>query len=164
MLKSSPFRNSGLSLLRAWSMHMRSFMIGSTVETSRANPVLHELIASFASQTFRILLMRIPVHAFRQASMSMIGLCFSTFSVPAIFSVGDMISVFQVSGMQPPCSAAFAMSRYDSSTSSGASLSMSVVTPLSPGAFPFATFFQCRDHSSFEMGMIFPSPPVTIPV
>ena len=26
------------------------------------------------------------------------------------------------------------------------------------------TLFQCRDHSSFEMGMIFPSSPVTIPV
>ena len=63
-------------------MHIRSFMIGSTVYASRAKPVLDEPIALFASQAFRTLLMRIHVHAFRYASMSMIGLCFSIFAVP----------------------------------------------------------------------------------
>ena len=83
-------------------MRIRSFMIGSTVETSLAKPVLHATADLFASQTFRTLLLRIPVHAFRHALMSMIGLCFSILSAPATFSVGNTTSLFHESGAQSP--------------------------------------------------------------
>ena len=91
-------------------MHIRSFMMGPTVEAPLAKPVLQGLIAWFLSQTLRIRLMRIPVHAFLHASISMIGRCFSILTVPSIFSIGNMTSLFQEPGMQPPARAAFAMS------------------------------------------------------
>ena len=100
-------------------MHIRSFMIGSTVDTPHANPELQELAALFAFHTFRALWMRIPAHAFRHASMSMMGRSFSIVSTPSAFSIGKMISLFQEHVMQPPCSAAFAISLYDSSAPSG---------------------------------------------
>ena len=47
-------------------MYMRSFIIGLTVETPLMNPALQGLITLFVPHIFRILLVRIPVHAFRQ--------------------------------------------------------------------------------------------------
>ena len=41
-------------------MHIRSFMMGSTVEAPLAKPVLQGLMAWVLSQTFRIRLIRIP--------------------------------------------------------------------------------------------------------
>ena len=66
-------------------MHILSFVMGSTVETSLVKPVLQGLIIWFLSQTSRICLIRTPVHAFLQASISMLGLCFSVLTVPSIF-------------------------------------------------------------------------------
>ena len=66
-------------------MHIRSFVMGSTAEAPLAKPELHGLKAWLLSQTFLILLMGIPAHAFLQDSISMTGLCFSIFTVPSMF-------------------------------------------------------------------------------
>ena len=146
-------------------MHIRSFMMGSTVEGPLAKPELHGLIAWFLSQTLLILLIMIPVHAFLQASISIHdGSVLFDLHRPSIFSIGNMISRFHEPGMHPPCKAALAMSLYDSSNLSGASLSISFMAPLSPAAFPFATFSQWIAHSCSVMGMISPAAVVTIPV
>ena len=63
-------------------MHILSFIMGSTVKTPLAKPVLRGLMVWFLSQTLRIRLMRTPVHAFLRASISMMGLRFSILTVP----------------------------------------------------------------------------------
>ena len=75
-----------------------------------------------------------------------------------------MTSLFHESGMHPPARAAFAMSQSESSSPGGGSLSISVVTPLSPAAFHFAAFFQWLAYSCFVVKMMSPSVYVTIPV
>ena len=118
-------------------MHILSFMMGSTVEASLAKPVLRVLMAWFLSHTFLIRLIRIPVHAFPQASLSMMGLCFPILTVPPIFSIGNIAFLFQESRMHPPARAAFAMSLCETRNPGGASLSISVVTSLPPRHLPF---------------------------
>ena len=71
--------------------------MGSTVEAPLANPELHGLMVRL-------------LHAFLQASISMIGLRFSILAAPSVFLIGNMTSRFHEPGTHPPVRAAFAMS------------------------------------------------------
>ena len=90
--------------------------------------------------------------------------CFLIFTALSIFSIGNMTSLFLESGTHPPARAAFAISRCESRRPQGARRSMSVVTPLSPAAFPLTTYIQWSDHSVRVIAMISPAAVVTTPV